>query len=345
MAEGGLQKSADGAKTKLTGVQRAAVLLLVLGEKDAAEVMKHLGPKEVQKLGVAMASLSNVTRDIVGTVLAEFVEEIGDQTTLGLDAEAYIRNVLVGALGEDKADNLIDRIMMGRASKGMEALKWMEPRAVAEMIRVEHPQIIAIVLSYLESEHAGEVLSMLPDQIRTNVIMRIATLDGIQPSALHELDEIMEKQFTVNSSALKSSAIGGVKAAANILNNVDSSMEGEIIDSIKEMDADLGQEIQDLMFVFENLNDIDNKSMQTLLREISSETLVLALKGADESLKDKVFANMSKRAAEMLKEDLEVKGPVRISEVEAAQKEVLAVARRMADSGDLSLGGKGDEFV
>lgn len=330
----------------MDGAERAAVLLMSLGEDSAAEILKHMEPKEVQRIGEAMASLSNVNKDSVGEVLSSFCDHIDEQTSLGVGNEEYLRNVLVGALGQDKAGNIIDRILLGRHSKGLEALKWMEPRAVAEIIRLEHPQIIAIVLAYLDSDQAAEVLSALPDRMRSDILMRIASLDGIQPSAIHELDEILERQFTGNANNVRSSSVGGVKTAANILNFMETAVEAQILDQVRETDSDMGQEIQDLMFVFENLIDVDDRGIQSLLREVSSENLILALKGADEGIKDKIFRNMSKRASEMLRDDLEAKGPVKVSEVEGAQKEILAIARRMAESGEISLGGKGgDEFI
>lgn len=331
--------------SKINGTERAAILLLSLGEQDAAAVLKHMGPKEVQKVGAAMATLSNVSKDQVAAVLEDFANTVENQTALGVGSEEYIRKVLVSALGEDKAGGVIDRILLGRNTKGLEALKWMDPRAVAEIIRLEHPQIIAIVLSYLEADHSAEVLGHLPERTRPDILMRIASLDGIQPSALHELDEILEKQFSGNTN-VKSSSVGGVKAAANILNFVDSSLEGAIMDTIREIDADVGQKIQDLMFVFDNLAEVDDRGIQALLREVSSDSLLLALKGSDELIKEKIFKNMSKRAAEMLRDDLEAKGPVKLSEVEGAQKEILAIARRMSEAGDIVLGGKGaDQYV
>ncbi len=333
------------AKAKLSGAERAAVFLMTLGEADAAEILKHMEPKEVQRIGEAMAGLGNVSKEEVGKVLTDFCDKVDYQTSLGVGKEEYLRNVLVGALGEDKAGNLIDRILLGRSSKGLEALKWMEPRAVAEIIRLEHPQIIAIVLSYLDADQAAEVLAALPERMRPDVLMRIASLDGIQPSALQELDNILDRQFSGNTSNVRSSSVGGVKTAANILNFMDSGVEAPIMDSIRESDADLSQNIQDLMFVFDNLMDVDDRGIQALLREVSSDVLVVALKGADEGVQEKVFKNMSKRAAEMLRDDLEARGPVRLSEVEGAQKEVLSVARRMAESGEISLGGKGEEYV
>ena len=327
---------------QLNGVERSAILLMTLGEQAAAEVLKHMDPKEVQKLGAAMAQIDNVTRQQVDEVLRHFCQTVQDETGLGLGSDEYVRNVLINALGQDKAEGLIDRIIQGGNTKGLETLKWMDPRAVAEIIRLEHPQIMAIVLSYLEPDQAAEVLALFPERVRVDVTLRIASLDGIQPNALNELNDILEKQFSGNSN-VKSSSVGGIKAAANILNFMDSSIEAEIMDSIKEVDADLGQNIQDLMFVFDNLLDVDDRDIQTILREISSESLVLALKGAEDALKEKIFKNMSKRAAEMLRDDLEAKGPVKLSDVEAAQKEILAVARRLADAGDISLGGGGGE--
>lgn len=331
--------------SKLSGTERAAVLLMSLGDEMAADILKLMGPKEVQKIGGVMANIASVSKNQVTTVLDEFVQVVEDQTALGIDSEARVRKMLTKALGEDKAGGLIDRILMGRSSKGLEALKWMDPKAVAEVIRLEHPQIIAIVLAYLDSDHAADVLALMAANTRSDILMRIASLDGIPPQALAELDEIMEKQFS-GANNVKSSSVGGLKCAANILNFIDSSVESEVMDDIQDMDSELGERIQDLMFVFDNLKEIDDRGIQSVLREISSESLILALKGADEVLREKIFANMSKRAAEMLRDDLEAKGPVKLSEVEVAQKEILAVARRLADSGEISLGGKSqDQYV
>ncbi len=333
------------ATTKLSGAEQAAVLLMSLGEGAAAEIMKHLGPKEVQKVGEAMATIGNVTKGQVTNVVSDFAETLGTHTALGTGNEDYLRNVLNNALGNEKAGQLIDRILIGRSSKGLEALKWMEPRAIAEIIRFEHPQIIAIVLSYLDSDQAAAVLSLLAENLQSDVLMRIASLDGIQPSALQELDEILEKQFEGTGSSIKSSSVGGTKTAANILNFMDTALEVKLMEKVKEMDTDMGQAIEDLMFVFDNLIDLDDRSVQALLREVSSDSLILALKGSEEGLKEKIFKNMSKRAAEMLRDDLEARGPVRVSDMENAQKEILAIARRMAEAGDISLGGAGEEFV
>jgi flagellar motor switch protein FliG len=326
----------------ITGAQRAAILLLTLGEQDAAEVLKHLSARDVQAVGQAMAVLTSVSREQVDQVLSRLHDDMGSQTALGVGTEDYIRKILTNALGETKAGSLIDRILLGRSSKGLESLKWMEGRAIAEMIGQEHPQIIALVLAHLEHDQAAEVLGYLPTRTRSDAIMRIATLDGVQPHALNELDEIMERQFSGNTNKLKSASVGGVKAAANILNAMDSTREAELMAAIRSHDPTLGTKIEDLMFVFDDLAELDDRSMQALLREVPSPRLIVALKGAEPAIREKMFANMSKRAADMLRDDLEVAGPVRVSEVDAAQKEILGIARRLADAGQINLGGADD---
>ncbi|MGY6519229.1 MAG: flagellar motor switch protein FliG [Lysobacteraceae bacterium] len=329
----------------MTGVQRAAVLLMSLGEAEAAQVLKHMSAKEVQKVGSAMAAMQKVSRVDVETVMDGFIHDLGEQTSLGVGADDYIRKVLTTALGADKANGLIDRILYGRNTKGLDSLKWMEPRAIAELIRNEHPQIISIVLAHLDSDQAAEVLVLMPERVRSDVVLRIATLDGIPPTALNELNDIMEKQFS-GSQNLKSSAIGGVKVAANIINHLDSSNEQAVMGAIRKVDEDLGGKIQDLMFVFDNLGDLDDRSIQTVLREVPNERLALALRGADPAVKEKILGNMSQRAAQILTEDMEARGPVRLADVEAAQKEVLGIARKLADEGSITLSGGGsEEFV
>ncbi|WP_020410475.1 flagellar motor switch protein FliG [Hahella ganghwensis] len=329
---------------KVNRTEAAAILLMSLGEADAAQILKHMGPKEVQRVGAQMAQLQNVTQEVVEQVTSEFLEAVGGQTGLGIGADDYIRTMLTQALGEDKASGLIDRILMGGNTTGLDTLKWMESRAVADIIRYEHPQIQAIVISYLDADQAAEVLANFDEKVRLDIIMRVASLETIQPQALQELNNILERQFSGGTSA-QTSKIGGVKCAANIMNFMDSSIEAPLMDSIKEMDTDLGTQIEDLMFVFDNLKDVDDRGIQALLREVSSDNLILALKGADDDLQEKVFRNMSKRAAELLRDDLEARGPVRISEVEAAQKEILTIARRMADAGEIMLGGAGEEML
>ena len=326
----------------LTGVQRAAVLLMAMGSENAAEVLKHLNPKEVQNLGAAMASMENINRTTMSGVMDDFISEVSNQTSVGVGQEDYIREVMVNALGQDKANSMIDRILLGSGNKGLESLKWMDARSVAEVIRLEHPQIISIVLSYLEPDQSAEVLKMLPERARPDILMRVAALEGIPPKALQELDMIMEKQFSGNQNVTQNT-MGGFKTAANILNFMESSIEGAIMDSIAEHDQEMQESISELMFVFDNLNDVDDRGIQALLREVSTDSLTLALKGADEGLKEKILSNMSKRAAEMLREDMEARGPVRLSEVEVAQKDIIATARRLAEEGDIVLGGSGGE--
>src|SRR5260370_32457260 len=303
-----------------------------------------MGGKEVQRIGAAMAKLANVSREEVHSIITDFSASVESQNSVGVGAEDFLSKVLVDALGQEKASSIIDRISIGRSTKGLEALKWMDARAVAELIRLEHPQIIAIVLAYLEADQSAEILTCLPANMRSDIMVRIATLDGVQPSALSELDDIMEKTFA-GKGATRTSALGGAKAAANIINNLEPSHESVIMDQIVQTDEALGSRIQDLIFVFDNLLEIDDRSMQELLRQVSSDRLLLAMKGCEDAMKEKIFKNMSQRAAEILKDDLEAKGPVRISEVEGAQKEILQAARKLAEAGTITLGGKGDEYV
>ena len=332
---------------ELNGITKAAILLMAVGEECASKILSQLGPKDVQEVGYEMTHLKTVTREQVASVLNQFNETIDENTglTLGQSADEYVRKVMSKALGEDKANNLMDRILQDSSKKGLETLKWMDARSIAEIIRLEHPQIIAIVLSYLDHDQAADVMEYFNEKLRSDVLLRIANIDRIQPDALEELNDIMENQFLGNNN-LKMSTVGGVHTAAKILNHMDSSMESEILDNIKELAPNVGQSIQDVMFLFENLADLSDRDIQTLLREISSGSLVLALKNADEKVKTRVFKNMSKRAAQMLQEDLEAKGPVKVSEVEAAQKQILTTVRRLADAGEISLKAKAnDEYV
>jgi len=324
------------------GVEKSAILLLSLGEEHAAEVLKLLGPKEVQKLGHAMALLKTVPRTRVEGVLTDFQQTARDAAAVHVDTDAYIRSVLTKALGDDKASNLISRILQGGDTNGIEGLKWMDAPTVADLIRNEHPQIIATILVHLEHDHASEILNFFTERLRNDVVLRIATLEGIQPAALKELNDVMLRLLS-GSANIKKAAMGGVRTVAEILNFMGTANETTVVDSIREYDPDLAQKILDEMFVFENLNDIDDRSIQLLLREIQSDSLILALKGASEPLREKIFKNMSQRAAEMLREDLESRGPVRLSEVEGEQKEILKIVRRLADEGQIVLGGAGGE--
>jgi len=324
------------------GIEKSAILLLSLGEESASEVFKHLGPRDVQKLGKAMSNLQNVSRENVEGVLSAFRLRAEEKSPLGMNSREYLKTVLTKALGNDKAASLIERIMQGGDTSGIEGLKWMDSPAVAELIKNEHPQIIATILVHLDRDQASEILGLLAERLRNDVLLRIATLDGIQPSALRELNDVLNKLLS-GSNNIRQRPMGGIRAAAEILNFMTTNLESGVIDSVKDYDADLAQKILDEMFVFENLLDVDDRGIQLLLREIQSESLIIALKGASEPLREKMFSNMSQRAAEMLRDDLEAKGPVRVSEVEAEQKEILKIVRRLADEGQVSIGGKGDD--
>jgi flagellar motor switch protein FliG len=324
------------------GIEKSAMLLLTLGSDAAAEVLKQLGPKEVQKLGHAMAALKSIPRNRVEPLLDELESHTAKGVPLSAD-EATIRSMLTKALGDDKAANLIGRILQGGDTAGIESLKWMDAATVADLIKNEHPQIIATILVHLEFDHAGEILKFFTERLRNDVLLRVATLDGVQPVALRELNEAMTRLLAGASANVKKAAMGGVRHAAEILNFVGQAAETAIVDNVREYDPDLAQKILDEMFVFENLLDVDDRGIQLLLREIQSDSLILALKGSSPELRDKIFKNMSQRAAEMLKEDLESKGPVRLSEVEGEQKEILKIARRLADEGQIQLGGKGGD--
>ena len=335
---------ANSAATARSGTERAAILLLTLGEQEAAQILRHMGAKEVQRVGIAMARMSNVSRSDVEHVLKEFTTNVESQTSVGVGADEFVRKALVHALGEDKAAGIIDRISITRSNKGLESLKWMDARTVAELIRFEHPQMIAIVLAYLDQDQAAEILALMPAGIRADVVVRIATLDGIQPNALSELDDIIEKQCTGKPSSV-TSVLGGAKAAAGILASLEAGAEGAIIEEIGKSDQALAAIIQDLIFVFDDLIELDDRSMQELLRQVPGDELLLALKGVDEALKEKIFKNMSQRAGELLKDDLAAKGPVKLAEVEAAQKSILQNARKLAEAGTIALASKGDEYV
>lgn len=327
------------------GIEKSAILLFSLGQDDAAEVLKNLGPKEVQKLGQAMALLKQVSRERSEAVLDEFTEQTAKGIPVVVDNDT-IKAMLNKALGDDRAAGIISRIMSGNDMAGIEGLKWMDAVSVADLVRNEHPQIIATILVHLEYDHAGEILKLFTDRLRNDVLVRIATLDGVQPTALRELNEAMTRILAGVAANTKKAAMGGIRHAAEILNFVGQAAETTIVDSVREYDPELAQKILDEMFVFENLLDIDDRGIQLLLREVQSDALIIALKGASPGLRDKIFKNMSQRAAEMLREDLDSKGPVRLSEVESQQKEILKVARRLAEEGQIQLGGGGgDDFV
>jgi flagellar motor switch protein FliG len=329
--------------SEMSGTKRAAVLMLLLGEQQAAEIIRFLNPKEVQALGGAMVSVADLSQEAVNSVLDEFVLTIKKQTSLGLGTTDYVEKVLKRALGEDKAASVLGRILPGQSSKGLDILSWMDARSIAEMIRGEHPQVSAIILSVLENSVAADVLAYLPPESRAEIIQRVASLEVVQPSAMEELEAIMKKQFSNNSSA-QSSSFGGVKAAAKIMNFTKTALEASVMTSLGELDPDLMQKIQDNMFTFDNLVSVDNRGIQVLMRNVEPDLLMIAMKGAGDPVKDKFFGNMSERARGMFRDDMEAKGPLRIADVEEAQKTIMRIARKLSDAGDLVLGG-GDDFV
>lgn len=328
----------------MSGTQRAALLLLTLGEKEAGEVLKFMGAKEVQRLGAAMATLGNVTREQADAVLDGFITEVEDQTAFGIGTADYVRKVLGNAFGAAKANAFVDRILVGTDAKGLDALKWMSSREVAEIIDGEHPQIIAIVIAYLDSTQAAEVLELLPEEQRGDVVMRIARLSDVQQSALAEIESLIASK-SADAARGGSEKVGGSKVAANIINALEAAKGEAILESISAKNEELSNSIREMMFVFDTLLKVDDRGIQALLREISNDLLVVALKGCDPAVRDKIVNNMSKRAGTLLREDMEARGPIRLSEVEQAQKEIIEVARRLADSGEINLGGGGEKYV
>ena len=330
---------------ELAGTQRAAILLMSLSEQDAANVLKQLDAREVQKLGVAMAEIKQITREQMTAVLDNFIGTLDGTANVASGSPDYVRRVLTQAVGKQKTDMLLDRVSTGQTGQGIEALRWMDAKAVAQIIAAEHPQIAAIVLSHLEPEQSASVLPLLTEEMRTEVLMRIATLNEVPQSALTELDQLVEKQANVAPpSPLR--RIGGARTVADILNAMERDKSGEELGKIEKADTEMHQTIKDLLFVFDNLLDVDDRGIQALLREVGSDTLAVALRGAEPEVQEKILKNMSKRAAEILKDDMEARGPVKLADVEAAQKEIVTIAQRLADEGTIGLGGKGaGEFV
>lgn len=328
--------------TNLNGTQKAAILMMLVGESAASGVLRHLNPSEVQDLGEAMYSVRDVDHETVNAVLDEFISALGEKSTIGIGANAYIRNVLTDALGQDKAQSVLTRITPKSSERPIEILDWMDANSIAELISDEHPQIIALVVASLEPSLAADVLILLPKDMQSDIVERIATLTTVQPEALRDLERVIQRKFK-DSTTLRASQIGGVKAAANIMNFTKQDMEQRILKDIKKNDKDLMQNLQDNMFVFESLGKSDDRSLQTLLREVEAELLTLALKGADESLRDKLLGCMSSRAAANIMDEMDAMGPVRLSEVQTAQKEIIAIARRMSDEGTITLAGRGGE--
>ncbi len=327
------------------GIENAAILMMALGEEEASAVLRHLAPKDVQRLGEAISGMKAIPRERVTQVLDQFSEQAAQQHSLVPNADDYVRRVLRRALGDDKAKLLIDRIVRAGDMAGMESLKWMDADSVAGLLRLEHPQIVAAILVHLDIDQAAAILKLLEEGPRNDVLLRIATLDGIAPVALDDLNDMLSSLMASGSKA-KPQSLGGPKAAASLINTLGAPVEATVLDFIREADAELAQRIADNMFIFDDLAKLDDKGMQAMLKEVQSEALVVALKGASPALSEKVFKNMSSRAADTLREDLESKGPVRLSEVEAQQKEILKTVRRLVEEGQVVLTtGGSDAFV
>jgi flagellar motor switch protein FliG len=329
---------------QVNGIERAAILLMTLGEQTAASVLRHMDVEEVQKLGTAMAGLADVPRERVTDVLGQLLVAVQGKTSIGFGTADYLKKVLTDSIGERRASVLLGRIVKGRESTGIDALKWMEPKAVAEVIKGEHPQIVATILAHFPSQQAADVLRNFDSTAQADIAIRVARLDEVPEAALQELDALVERQ-TKEATNVKTARLGGVKAAADMINLLGPAAQGSMIETIKSEDAELGEQIKDALFVFENLLKVDDRGMQAILREVQADTLSTALKAADEEIAEKIYKNMSKRAAEILRDDIASKGPVRLSDVEQAQKEILAVALRLAEEGTIMLASGGDEFV
>ena len=347
MAEKEVQLSAAEAEAaeklrnemaNISGAQRAAVLMLLMGEQQASEIIKFLNPGEVQALGGAMVAVSDVSQEAVNEILDDFVATIKKQSSLGLGTTDYVEKVFKRALGDDKAASVLGRILPGQSTKGLEILQWMDARSIADMIKTEHPQVTAIILSVLDHQVAADVLTFLPDETRPEIIQRVASLETVQPSAMQELESIMKLQFSTNTSS-KSSSFGGIKAAAQIMNSTKTALEASIMKGLESIDADLMMRIQDNMFTFENLAAVDNKGIQVLMRAVDNNQMMIAMKGASEDVKARFFDNMSERARGMFKDEMDAKGLMRLSDVEEAQKQIMRSARKLSDSGELVLGG------
>jgi flagellar motor switch protein FliG len=328
----------------LSGAQKCAILMLLFGEEQAACVLRSLGPRDVQALGQAMFSVADVSQDTVSEVLDEFIGHARAQTGVGHGADSYVRTVFTRALGEGRAAAVLARITPAQSNAGLDVLQWMDARAIGDLVAAEHPQIIAAVLGLLSPELAGEVLDLLPESRQADVVMRVARLESIPPEAIGELERVLQQQFSATKSQ-RTSLVGGVQAAAKIMNFTRSTTEQRVIRALFEEDEAIGEAIQSKMLTFEHLHGVDDRSLQTLMRAIESDVLVIALKGADERLRTRMLAGMTARAAQVVLGEMESLGPVRLSEVQEAQKTVLNKARALADEGTIMLALRSDDFV
>ena len=324
------------------GTRKSAILLMSLGEEGAGSVLRYLPHSIVQEMGEAMATLTQVRRDEVGVVMEEFRLETEQYSALHLDSRTYLRSVLNKALGDERAADLLENILeSNNSASGIERLNQLEATEVVEIIRDEHPQIIATLLVHMDRTKAAEVLEKLPERVRHDAVLRVATFGGVQPAALKELTDVLNEMLS--GEGTKRSRLGGVRVAAEIVNMMSSTQEESVIKHVREHDEALAQKMIDEMFLFENLLGLEDRNIQLVLKEVESESLIVALKGAPQELRDKFLKNMSQRAAETLREDIEMRGPVRVSQVEAEQKSILVIVRRLADAGEIVLAGNGDD--
>lgn len=333
---------AAASSRKISGEEKAAILLRAIGEDAAAAVMRHLEPKDIRKIGAYMSELSNISREEEDAVIREF-KEANSMGAVGFEGKEYIRAILTKALGPDKASRILETLT-ATSYPGLESLKWLDPRSVAQLIKVEHPQTIAVILSQIDPEQGSQVLAALPESMRADVTMRVAMIEEVQPEVLKQLSDVLQEALKVSGSA-RGESMGGAEVAAELLTRLDKSLETTIMSRLTERNADLAESIRSLMFVFDDLVKVDDRGMQELLKEASKDDLTLALRVANAEVREKVFRNMSARAAEMLKEDMEARGPVRVSEVEKAQQNILKLTRKLEEEGRLVIGGEGEEFV
>src|SRR5215467_1545933 len=325
----------------LTGAEKVSILLLALGEEVAPLVLKKMSESEIQRISSYMSHMREVDTADVEQVLNEFFSLTGSVEGMVAGGTDYVKKLLGKALDPEKAEWILSNLSMPTLETGLEALRWLDPKTIARFLRSEHPQTVAVIVAHLDPTQASSVLNSLPPTVQADVLMRIAKLEHVPSGVIQELDKVLQRELRA-TGALETDPVGGIKAVAEILNNVDQASEREIMSYIEETNAPLAEEIRQLMFVFEDLGSVDDRGMQTILREVATDDLKMALKTASEELKGKILRNLSQRAAEMLREELELMGPVRVSEVEKAQQKITQAAKRLENEGKLMLGGKGE---
>ena len=329
---------------KYSGYEKAAILLLSLGEDVASEVMKNFEAKEIRVIGNYLSKTNKIDGESVKSVVKEFCEIAKSPEGFIFGGDDYLRSVLTKALGNEKATKVMENLAIASEDKGLEALRWIDPRGIANLIRGEHPQTIALILAHLDPDHAGQVVTLLPDAIRGDVMLRMATIESVAPGVIKEIEEVLNKQLQMGGSVVNK-RVGGPDVVASILNYMDRASESAILGNIEQNFPEMAEKIRQMMFVFEDLINVDDRGIQEILKEVSKDDLVLAIKGAGDDMKGKIFKNMSERASQSIKEDMESKGPVRVSEIEKSQQAILKIAKRLEEEGKIVIGGKGGEEV